>query len=341
MNDGSKARRLQKLLGNSNAQSGPSKRKPKEWNMLRHSDTVASRDLDRFDFYSAKQANVLPRSLLAQQVADDNTPPIKECIICRESDVEFSPAPPTDRCLHQPDTCDACLAQTIKVAVMTRSNCDIRCPAIGCSILLEHDDVKYVLGQDHRTFDRYNELLLQKVLQKDEGYVTCLNPACGAGQVHGGQNIFPIVTCYKCRAKTCYRHRTEWHEGYTCQEWDNREERRTKEEILSKEWVNEQTKRCPNRDCNRPIRRESGCDHMVCRPPGGCGHEFCWACLAPYGPIRSRGCEMHHPSCIHYAVGASSLQATLPMQAGEPSSSRTRWQFWRRDNNEIQVATLL
>lgn len=39
-------------------------------------------------------------------------------------------------------------------------------------------------------YTRYNELLLTRVLQKEEGYVTCLNPACGAGQVHGGESAY-------------------------------------------------------------------------------------------------------------------------------------------------------
>ena len=71
-------------------------------------------------------------------------------------------------------------------------------------------------------------------------------------------DIFPIVECYRCGAKTCYQHRVEWHEGYSCKEWDKREERWTREEILSREWIDDQTKRCPGRGCNRPVRKFKG-----------------------------------------------------------------------------------
>ncbi len=40
---------------------------------------------------------------------------------------------------------------------------------------------------------------------------------------------------------------------------------------------------CPK--CGQGIEKNEGCDHMTCKKPGGCGHEFCWRCLAPYDGI--------------------------------------------------------
>ncbi len=45
-------------------------------------------------------------------------------------------------------------------------------------------------------------------------------------------------------------------------------------------WLKANTKPCPG--CKRPIQKNDGCSHMTCRPPGGCGHEFCWLCLGPW-----------------------------------------------------------
>lgn len=39
------------------------------------------------------------------------------------------------------------------------------------------------------------------------------------------------------------------------------------------------TKMCPNKKCERPIEKSSGCNHMNCR---SCGHDFCWMCLGPW-----------------------------------------------------------
>merc|ERR1711879_1118705 len=43
-----------------------------------------------------------------------------------------------------------------------------------------------------------------------------------------------------------------------------------------KVWIIGNTKPCPK--CKNPIEKNGGCMHMTCRPPGGCGHEFCWIC---------------------------------------------------------------
>jgi hypothetical protein len=40
-------------------------------------------------------------------------------------------------------------------------------------------------------------------------------------------------------------------------------------------WLLEHTKPCPG--CSAAIERNRGCNHMACK---GCGHEFCWVCLA-------------------------------------------------------------
>jgi hypothetical protein len=119
---------------------------------------MASIDLDKFDLCNASQTTAppLPRSLLELAGASQTKIPARECNICRDSDVEFSSTPPTDRCLHQPESCISCIAQTIKTAIITRSNSsNIRCPSTDCDQLLEYDDVRHGLGNDARTFERY------------------------------------------------------------------------------------------------------------------------------------------------------------------------------------------
>lgn len=41
---------------------------------------------------------------------------------------------------------------------------------------------------------------------------------------------------------------------------------------------------------------------MTCRPPAGCGHEFCWRCLAPYDEILRYGNHKHRSTCQYYAT---------------------------------------
>ncbi|CAE6397190.1 unnamed protein product [Rhizoctonia solani] len=49
------------------------------------------------------------------------------------------------------------------------------------------------------------------------------------------------------------------------------------------------------------IEKVDGCDHMTCHRPVGCGYEFCWICLADYGPIRREGKHKHSTDCQHFA----------------------------------------
>ncbi|KAF8603498.1 hypothetical protein BDV93DRAFT_163892 [Ceratobasidium sp. AG-I] len=56
---------------------------------------------------------------------------------------------------------------------------------------------------------------------------------------------------------------------------------------------------------------------MTCRRPAGCGHQFCWLCLADYIPIMTEGNHRHASSCRHYAPitgPASRLHAVLAPQ---------------------------
>ena len=60
-------------------------------------------------------------------------------------------------------------------------------------------------------------------------------------------------------------------------------------------------RKCPK--YGQGIEKNNGCDHMTCRKPMGCGHEFCWRCLAPYDGddgIRKVGNKAHKESCRHY-----------------------------------------
>jgi len=46
-------------------------------------------------------------------------------------------------------------------------------------------------------------------------------------------------------------------------------------ELAQKMWIKANTKPCPQ--CNVPIEKNDGCNHMTCTNPS-CRHEFCWIC---------------------------------------------------------------
>ncbi|CAE6460309.1 unnamed protein product [Rhizoctonia solani] len=101
---------------------------------------------------------------------------------------------------------------------------------------------------------------------------------------------------------------------YTKQEEDN----------ASEGYIVTHAKRCPNTRCRRPIEKINGCDHMTCRRPGGCGHEFCWICLVDYAPILAEGNHKHKPDCRHYVEAHFMLDAQIDeeMHPRTPRSPR-------------------
>lgn len=43
---------------------------------------------------------------------------------------------------------------------------------------------------------------------------------CGNGQIHDGGTDQPIVKCTSCGGQTCFQHRSTWHTGMSCEDWD-------------------------------------------------------------------------------------------------------------------------
>jgi hypothetical protein len=169
---------------------------------------------------------------------------------------------------------------------------------------------------------RYDALATRAALSTDADFRWCLRSGCGSGQIHLAGEEGPIFSCISCKFKACITHEREWHEGETCEQYDDRirgQEARRDEEATART-IERTTKKCPQ--CQSSIEKNSGCDHMTCKcllvgvtnggTPGHsayvvilqtgrrCSHEFCWACCAPYGPIRDDGNHMHRRNCIYH-----------------------------------------
>ncbi|KAF8603504.1 hypothetical protein BDV93DRAFT_523280 [Ceratobasidium sp. AG-I] len=140
------------------------------------------------------------------------------------------------------------------------------------------------------------------MLQNEPNFVWCKSAACNWGQVHEGGAGTPIVICQACQSRACFTHDVPWHAGLTCDQYDAERARQVEEVQANEGYLRENTKACPNEACRRKIEKNEGCDHMTCRLPVGCGHEFCWLCLADYAPIRAQGNHHHKTNCRHYAA---------------------------------------
>ncbi|KAL5637153.1 hypothetical protein ACGC1H_000964 [Rhizoctonia solani] len=133
----------------------------------------------------------------------------------------------------------------------------------------------------------------------------------------------PVVICGHCRARSCFRHQVPWHSGLTCEQYTNATKYK-QENHASEEYIAKHAKRCPNPSCRCPILKIDGCDHMICHRPGGCGHEFCWACLAGYATIREQGNHHHGVDCPHYSEPPRRDPAPSLEDMRPPRDQRTR-----------------
>jgi ankyrin repeat/IBR domain-containing protein 1 len=84
----------------------------------------------------------------------------------------------------------------------------------------------------------------------------------------------------------------EGHEPASCKNWKDWYEKimaikpeelrhsNEKEEISANYlWLVTNSKLCPNPNCNAPIQKNEGCNHIKCYK---CKHDFCWICMEPW-----------------------------------------------------------
>ena len=108
---------------------------------------------------------------------------------------------------------------------------------------------------------RFDMKALLSALDGFPGFIRCLGPNCGSGQIHPGRDKSPCMTCSTCKFKTCYTHQIPWHAAQTCAEFDAFRNR-PKAELASAKYLAEKTVTCPN--CGAHIEKDKGCDHMRC-----------------------------------------------------------------------------
>jgi len=261
-------------------------------------------------FYSSRRDSQLPTSTTAANpIAPENllcnSSSIWECIICRDatisSSVRIPERAPTTMCQHPANVCMECLDKYVESMVKSHGLAEIKCPGTNCKNTLSWDDVRMWAAPD--TFLAYDTMLLQQAISKEPDFRWCKNPYCRSGQVHTGGDALTIMICQACGSKSCFTHDVLWHAGRTCAQYDGDLPRKdneiVKEEAASSDYLKKKTQACPS--CRRRVIKESGCDHMTCHKPGGCGHEFCWLCFAPYGEIRKHGNHLHLRTCTYFA----------------------------------------
>ncbi|KAG2747512.1 hypothetical protein P692DRAFT_20565948 [Suillus brevipes Sb2] len=197
----------------------------------------------------------------------------------------------TDTSMPSPrSVCPVCFTEASVPTILT-------CGHTWCTSCLESYLVSAVenkafpltcLGDDASCTERISIILAKKILSGEDfaslcdasfwSYIHargdqfhhCPTPDCA--QVYRAVSGGVILQCPSCLVRICSGCHAEAHDGVTCEERDQAEDK------LYHEWAaSHDVKNCPG--CKTPIERSEGCNHMTCIK---CQTHICWECLATF-----------------------------------------------------------
>jgi hypothetical protein len=139
--------------------------------------------------------------------------------------------------------------------------------AFECSEILTEEFIKKFI-KTKVLLDKYENFKLRYYVLRDPNNKFCPYPGCDSYAIKKDDNKF--VVCIKNKHKFCFdclEH--NWHKGKKCQQTDEKNFLKWKENKLIKQ--------CPN--CHMFTEKNDGCNHMKCAE---CKYEWCWLCEQHY-----------------------------------------------------------
>ncbi|XP_065905097.1 ankyrin repeat and IBR domain-containing protein 1-like [Dysidea avara] len=220
-----------------------------------------------------------------------------ECEVCFEVVTEKITVP----CGHV--VCKLCWEDYLKEKINTGNVSKLKCPAYDCSELVPISVIKALIPEE--IFQKYQKFGLDKFVTGKTDIKWCPHPGCErAVQIPvnnpaenndiQGAAAFGTSSEKKVDFKNvdcgvghffCWSCSKTAHDPCTCEVWAEWEKeiaelddthgiQRASERVSDDVWVGDNCKPCPN--CNSPIFKDDGCNHMTCYM---CKHEFCWMCM--------------------------------------------------------------
>ncbi|CAD0085458.1 unnamed protein product, partial [Aureobasidium vineae] len=234
--------------------------------------------------------------------AAESQPALRECTVCCESfhPLDFPAKPPSNECTHTAQVCSPCLQQWVATRLDANARAAIDCPQ--CTTRLNHEDVRRACNFEN--FARYDRFATLTVVDSLRDFHWCLRTGCTVVQEHVGGNL-GYMKCYSCNYEQCLQHKTGWHSGESCRQYDVRlkdqadSKIRDQEERETARFMNEQQmktvwKKCPS--CQVLIEKNDGCDQIKCKMEN-CQQKFCWECLATWEAMLEHKEKAHAVSC--------------------------------------------
>lgn len=199
--------------------------------------------------------------------------------------------------------CRECLGQMAQIHTGEADLSSLRCPYQGCGEPFGIEAVTELLGADSPVLARWEELSLQRCLDRMGDVAFC--PRCDANGVRVPciQDEDHMAKCEACLFVFCGKCKSVFHPGTPCadrndQMWaleqrargQGREAEAAQGELLTLRLLSSTTRNCPK--CSTAIQKSEGCNKMHCK---NCGVYFCWKCskeITGYDHFASSECRL-------------------------------------------------
>lgn len=83
-----------------------------------------------------------------------------------------------------------------------------------------HAPKMMLIADQSMTANSYANRATDNAIDHIPNLFRCPDPKCNYGQLHDTGDASPIVTCYNCRKRFCFRHKVLWHKTLSCEEYD-------------------------------------------------------------------------------------------------------------------------
>eukprot|EP01129_Flabellula_baltica_P013969 TRINITY_DN6595_c0_g1_i1.p1 TRINITY_DN6595_c0_g1~~TRINITY_DN6595_c0_g1_i1.p1 ORF type:complete len:672 (-),score=129.74 TRINITY_DN6595_c0_g1_i1:2-1984(-) len=216
-------------------------------------------------------AGIDPSALENETSSEEHHVPEQiECTVCFEETDQFTAL---DKCHHY--FCNDCWGDNLNIQIREGRTVDITCMHQGCTELVPDYIVRDLVDAD--LWKRYSTFLSKNFVEGSNDVRWC--PAAGCERalydpIVEGENFVGVC---ECGQKFCWKCGKEYHTPATCEQFELWQEKSNNDEILTKMWLQMNTKRCPS--CRNAIEKNDGCFMMTC---GKCRHQFCWLCCEPW-----------------------------------------------------------
>jgi hypothetical protein len=178
-------------------------------------------------------------------------------------------------CLVGHFMCRKCFTRYINETIQVAPPTQIPCAEHDCDCLYYSADVRKNLSEwDYNQLERKETERNMKVAF-GAGVEAVLYCSCGVVAVVEEKDIGSGVVVCQCLKQYCLKCGNFSHPGSVCPP--------PKKTVV---WLEKHSKQCPN--CKEAIQKRSGCNHMTCAPPGGCGYQFCWLCMGRWGVCKCK-----------------------------------------------------